>query len=184
MGLARNTLKSKKDGKSSWRTEARAGEEITVHYRFYAGVLDAGSSFLDESEAYFNGSNLFMMVDGLRGEQARLTIAAPADWRIETRLPRDENTFVARDYDYLIDSPTIAAPSFTRHSFSESGATIHLVYLGADRIDTDQFVDPIRAVVRSQAAMFGSPAERGFRRCGTSRCSPALGRSDPSDLPK
>jgi predicted metalloprotease with PDZ domain len=145
-----------KDGKSSWRVESKAGEEITVSYRFYAGVLDAGSSFLDETEAYFNGSNLFMMVEGLRGENVRLSLAAPADWRIETQLPReDESTFLASDYDHLIDSPVIAAPSFTRHSVSESGARIHLIFLGDERIDTEQFVDPIRALVRNQASLFG-----------------------------
>ena len=71
----------RKVGKSSWRAAARAGEEIMVSYRYYAGVLDAGSSFLDDEEAYFNGSNLFMCVDLLRQEPAQLTIAAPGDWR-------------------------------------------------------------------------------------------------------
>src|SRR5688500_18697359 len=47
-----------KDGLTSWRVDARAGEEVVFRYRYYAGVLDAGSSFLDEEEAYFNGTNL------------------------------------------------------------------------------------------------------------------------------
>jgi len=55
-----------KVGKSEWRAAARAGEEVVVSYRYYTGVLDAGSSFLDDEEAYFNGSNLFMCVDRLR----------------------------------------------------------------------------------------------------------------------
>jgi predicted metalloprotease with PDZ domain len=145
-----------KDGKSSWRIDARAGDEITIGYRYYAGVLDAGSSFLDEDEAYVNGSNLFMLVEGLRGEEHRLTIAAPAEWRIETQLPRDDKgTFRARDYDHLIDSPVIAAAAMTRHSFSASGAMIHLVFRGDEGIDTEQFVDPVRDIVRTQAALFG-----------------------------
>ncbi|HVR39558.1 MAG TPA: PDZ domain-containing protein [Thermoanaerobaculia bacterium] len=163
-----------KDGKSSWRVDARAGDEITVRYRYYAGVLDAGSSFLDESEAYFNGSNLFMMVDGLRGQQHHLTIAAPADWRIETQLavcseqsaeahgnplPTAncplQTEFVARDYDHLIDSPTICAATMTRYSFVEADARIHLIWRGDDGIDTEQYVDPVRAIVRSQAKLFG-----------------------------
>ncbi|HEX9160063.1 MAG TPA: PDZ domain-containing protein [Thermoanaerobaculia bacterium] len=153
-----------KDAKSGWRVDARAGEAVTVRYRYFAAVLDAGSSFLDEGEAYFNGSNLFMMVDGLRTEKVRLSIAAPAEWRIETQLSReDENTFAARDYDHLIDSPVIAAPEFVRHSFSESGAIIHLVFIGSERIDTEQFVDPLRAVVRMQAAMFGGLPVREYR---------------------
>lgn len=145
-----------KDGKSSWRVEVRAGEEVTVRYRYYAGVLDAGSSFLDEEEAYFNGSNLFMLVDGLREEEHLLTIAAPADWFIETQLPRGEdNAFHARDYDHLIDSPVIAAASMTRHSFVEYGARIHLVFRDDEGVNTEQFVEPVRALVRAQARLFG-----------------------------
>lgn len=153
-----------KDGLHSWRVDARAGEEVTVRYRYYAGVLDAGSSFLDEDEAYFNGSNLFLLVDGLRGEEHLLTIAAPADWRIETQLPRDEDgTFRARDYDHLIDSPAIAAASLTRHSFVESGARIHLIFRGDEGIDTEQYVEPIRAVTRVQAELFGGLPFRDYR---------------------
>lgn len=154
----------RKDGKSSWRVDARAGEDLVVRYRYFAGVLDAGSSFLDGHEAYFNGSNLFLMAEGLRGEPARLSIGAPADWRIETQLAReDENTFVARDYDHLIDSPVICAASPTRHSFQESGAWIHLVFVDDERIDTEQFVEPLRAIVRTQAELFGELPVREYR---------------------
>jgi predicted metalloprotease with PDZ domain len=153
-----------KDGLHSWRIDARAGEEVTFRYRYYAGVLDAGSSFLDGEEAYFNGSNLFMLVDGLRGEEHRLTIAAPLDWIIETQLIRDgDGTFIARNYDYLIDSPTIAAARLTRHSFLESGARIHLVFHGDEGIDTEQYVEPVRAIVRYQAELFGGVPFRDYR---------------------
>ena len=144
-----------KDGKSSWRVDARAGDEVDLRYRYYAGVLDAGSSFLDESEAYFNGSNLFMMVEGLRGEEHLLTVAAPHDWNIETQLPRDGDTFRARDFDHLIDSPFIASARMTRHSFVERGARIHLVTLGDEGIDMEQYIEPLRAITNAQAKWFG-----------------------------
>jgi predicted metalloprotease with PDZ domain len=149
-----------KDGKSSWRVEASAGDALTVRYRYYAGVLDAGSSFLDTDEAYFNGTNLFMLVEGLREREHMLTITAPAEWSIETQLPRTAGgpagrTFRARDYDHLIDSPTIAAASLTRFTFTEAGARVFLVFHGADGLDVEQYVEPTRALVRAQAAIFG-----------------------------
>jgi predicted metalloprotease with PDZ domain len=148
--------RSWKDGKTSWRIEARAGEEVVFRYRYFAGVLDAGSSFLEDDEAYFNGTNLFMMVEGLRQEPHVLTVAAPAHWTIETQLPReDEQTFSARDYDHLIDSPVIAAPVLTRHSFTAAGARFHLVFHGDEGIDTEQFLEPVRAIAQTQARLFG-----------------------------
>ena len=152
-----------KDGKSSWRVDARRGEEFTVRYRYYAGVLDAGSSFLQHDEAYVNGSNLFMLVDGLRHEPHSLAVEAPATWPIETQLERGNAIFHARDYDHLIDSPIIAAERMTRHSFEESGATIHLIFRDDDGIDTRQYVEPMRAIVAAQAALFGGLPLREYR---------------------
>ena len=143
----------RKDDKSAWVVEAKRGEDVAVRYRYYAGVLDAGSSFLDEDEAYWNGSNLFMLVGGLREEEHRLTVAT--DWPVEIQLPREGDAFVARDYDHLIDSPAIASPRMTRHSFEIEGKPVHLVFRGDRGVDTAQFVGPHRAIARSQSALFG-----------------------------
>jgi predicted metalloprotease with PDZ domain len=147
-----------KVAKSTWQVRARAGQAVTVRYRYYAGVLDAGSSFLSEDEAYFNGSNLFMWVDGLRGQPCELKIAT--GWPIQSQLLPD---LIARDYDHLIDSPTVASPKMTVHSFDESGATIHLVFLLAEGLDTRPFVEPVRAIVRAQAQLFGGLPLRDYR---------------------
>lgn len=149
-----------KEAKSVWRVEAKAGDQVTVRYRYYAGVLDAGSSFLDDDEVYFNGTNLFMLVEGLREQEHMLTVAAPAEWVLETQLPRTAagaagRTFRARDYDHLLDSPVIGAASLERHSFVEGGARFHLVFHGSEGLDVEQFVEPTRAIARAQAAIFG-----------------------------
>lgn len=153
-----------KVGKSAWRAAGRSGEEIVVTYRYFAGVLDAGSSFLDDDELYVNPSNLLMMVDGLRGEASRLTVAMPQEWRVETQMARDEEgTFLARDYDHLIDSPLIAAASMTRHSFVESGARIHFILRHDEGFESEHFVEPLRAITRAQAALFGGLPFREYR---------------------
>jgi predicted metalloprotease with PDZ domain len=137
-----------KCGKSSWRVAARRGEEVTLTYRYYAGVLDAGSSFLDDDEAYFNGSNLFVCVDALRREPCTLRIET--DWPVETQLPRgDDGLFHARDYDHLIDSPTIASPHMTVHAFDN----IRMVWMGD--ADGARYIEPVRKIVREHAALFG-----------------------------
>jgi predicted metalloprotease with PDZ domain len=184
-----------KEAKSAWRVDARAGEACEVTYRYYAGVLDAGSSFLDDDEVYINGSNLFMLVDGLRSEEHRLTIAAPAEWRIESQLPLDcggiaaafdgrwqtadgrdlprvggaicdppsaiqsgsdaVQSLTARDYDHFIDSPIIAAATMTRHTFDEAGARFHMIYRDDHGFDTEQYIEPARAMIRAQSKLFG-----------------------------
>lgn len=70
---------------------------------------------------------------------------------------------VARDYDHLIDSPFIASPAMTRHSFEEGGATFHLIFRGDEGIDTEQFVEPVRAIARYQRELFGGFPFREYR---------------------
>ncbi len=149
----------RKVGKSQWRVNAKRGDEVEVTYRYFAATLDAGSSFLAEDEAYVNPSNLLMCVDALRGERCTLSLDAPVSWRIETQL----TDFVARDYDHLIDSPIIASPDMRVHSFEESGATISMVFRNAHRIDTEALVEPVRKIVREQAAFFGGLPLREYR---------------------
>lgn len=160
-------LRMWKEALSEWRVAAAAGTRVVVSYRYYAGKLDAGSSFLDPHEAYFNGSNLFMLVEGLRQQEAALTVAAPAHWRVETQLARGDgdhsHSFVARDYDHLIDSPLIAAESMTRHTFTSAGATIHLVVLNDRGIDTEQYVEPLQRIIAAQSEIFGGLPLREYR---------------------
>jgi predicted metalloprotease with PDZ domain len=165
-----------KVGKAVWCAEAKAGEDVTVTYRYYAGVLDAGSTFLDEDELYVNPSNLLMMVEGLRGVPARLTLAVPGEWIVETQLACDAgagcrvpgaapstHTLIARDYDHLIDSPVIAAASLTRHSFVVDDARIHFIVRHDQGIDSEPFVEPLRAITRAQKALFGELPFRDYR---------------------
>src|SRR5439155_14265324 len=63
----------------------------------------------------------------------------------------------------LIDSPTIAAASLIHHTFEESGAEIHLVFVGAEGIETAPYVEPMRALVRAQAAIFGGLPLKEYR---------------------
>lgn len=140
-----------------WCAEAKRGEEVEVRYRYWAGVLDAGSSYLDREEAYFNGSNLFLWIDGLRSDECVLTVET--DWPIVSQLPREGRELRARNYDHLIDSPAIAGV-FDTQSFEESGASLHFVSVGCD---TARFVEPMRAVVREQTAVFGELPLREYK---------------------
>jgi len=155
-GQGGRPLKVTKTAKSSWRVAARPGEPVEVSYHFYAGVLDAGSSWLAAEEAYFNGSNLFMMVAGRREDPVSLELGVPRSWRIISQLESDKRgRFAARDYDELIDSPFLCSPNVALHEFNESGCRIRLAFQGARGMRTAQLARPVRAIVAAHSRLFG-----------------------------
>jgi len=150
--------------KSTWVVKTRPGEKLSVKYQFFAGVLDAGSSFLSPDEAYFNGSNLFMMIADQREEPALLELQVPDGWSVETQLENHgKNSWYARDYDYLIDSPTIISPSLRIEKFTEAGCQVRLVFQGGSEIDTAQFTEPVKRIVRAHAKLFDGIPARHYR---------------------
>ncbi len=159
---AGRVLPMEKIDKSTWLVKTRPGEKLSVKYQFFAGVLNAGSSFLSPEEAYFNGSNLFMMIADQREDPALLELQVPDGWSVETQLEgHGKNSWYARDYDYLIDSPTIISPSLRVETFTEAGCQVRLVFQGGEGIDTAQFTEPVKRIVRAHAKLFdGIPAKQ------------------------
>ncbi|HXI14499.1 MAG TPA: hypothetical protein VNM92_17920 [Thermoanaerobaculia bacterium] len=148
-------LKLHKIEKSRWALDCDEGADVEVRYRFFAGVIDAGSSFVANDEIYFNGSNLFMMVEGDRSVPITLEVGFPPEWEFATQLERDEEgKFEARDYDHLIDSPFLASPTLRVHTFTEAGCDVTMAFQGGERIDTSQFIEPVRRIVAGHARLF------------------------------
>ena len=151
----RRSLAVQKVDKSRWRIQTQRGKRIIFRYRYFAGTLDAGSSYLDESEAYFNGSNLFMMVEGQREARYELKLQVPRGWRVATQLERvAAGEYVARDYDYLIDSPTIVSPDLSSRSFALRGKRVALTFQRPGELELDSLVAPVKRICAEQAALF------------------------------
>jgi len=148
-------LKLEKIEKSRWALNCEKGANVEVRYRYFAGVIDAGSSFVGTDEIYFNGSNLFMMVEGERSVPVTLEVRFSPEWKFATQLERDEEgKFEARDYDHLIDSPFLASPTLRVHTFTEAGCDVTMAFQGGERIDTSQFIEPVRKIVAGHARLF------------------------------
>ena len=92
--------------KNAWRVEARGAARIVVRYRVYAGELTVRTSHVDETHAFLVGAALFLGVEGHLGAAARVRLDVPAGWRVATRRSRSsDGSYVAADFDTLIDSP-------------------------------------------------------------------------------
>ena len=148
--------------KQRWRVRT-GGRPVTIRYRVFAFEVSVRTSFLDDSHAFLSGTSLFFFVDGELARPCVLTVEPPPGWRISTALPAlagKRNTFSARDYDELADSP-VEIGSHQGLAFRVDGTRFAVALHGHTNADPARLLSELRAIVRATGAMFGGfPFER------------------------
>lgn len=153
------TLNWEKMDKSTWRIQTNKASTIKIYYKYYANILDAGSSLLDDKEAYFNGTNLFMYLVNKRSLPCRLEIRTPENWSVATALKKEsQNKFLANNYDELADSPTIASPTLKIHNFTYANTTYYVAFQGKLDYDIKVIGNELKKIVEQQVKLFGGTA--------------------------
>jgi len=145
-------LPHQKLDKGTWRIQNSNSQTILVKYKYYARQLDAGSSYLDDSEAYINPITCLMYIPGKELLPVSLAIEKPAGWKIATALDFDEDkkTFVSENYHELVDAPILISPSFNLLTFQHKDAQIDIVMQGEANYDEKKMVADICKIVAEQ----------------------------------
>ncbi|HEY0100400.1 MAG TPA: hypothetical protein VGB76_15755, partial [Pyrinomonadaceae bacterium] len=109
----------------TWRVFPGKAQGVALSYKVFANDLSGTFSQLDARHANFNGGSLFMYVVGHKPDPVRLSIDAPAGWRIINSATEraDQREWQFPNYDILIDTPTEIAPDFTIDEFKVDGKT-------------------------------------------------------------
>jgi predicted metalloprotease with PDZ domain len=149
-------LKHLKRSKDLWEVETKGCKKLLVHYNYYAAELNAGSTFLSSEQLYVNPVNCLLYVPGREGE-CTLKLELPENYEVAIALvAKEKNTFVAENFDQLVDSPFIASPSMQHETFKEGGCLFHLWFQGEFKPDWDKLKRDFRAYTREQIKLFGS----------------------------
>jgi len=109
------TISLTKISKSRWMINQDVNS-LAIDYKVYAWDLSVRSAHFDEHHCFFNGTSVFLAVDGFESEKHCVSIVATSHsishkWSVATSLPSveiDDNGFgeyVARSYEFLIDHP-------------------------------------------------------------------------------
>jgi predicted metalloprotease with PDZ domain len=127
---ARARLSVEKTRKNRWRVATNGAKTVWVRYRVYAHEMTVRTNWVDEELAMLNGAPTFITLlesPSRRAHEVRLVL--PRTWaKSFSGLPQGigENTYVAPDYDTLVDSPIVAgSPSV--YEFSVRGTRHSLV---------------------------------------------------------
>jgi predicted metalloprotease with PDZ domain len=152
-----DVLEVRQTDRQTWRIlEPPAGKTVHIRYRVIGAESGVTATHIDTNHASINGFDTFLYVVGNLATPCVLELKEHEDWRVATGLKRQGDTFLARDYDVLIDSPLLWG-TWTQRTFHYRGVPHHLVFSGQSDYDIDRLVGDTERIVRAVAPMFGGP---------------------------
>ena len=157
-------LRLKKLDKHTWQAAPCKGE-LELTYQVYAWDLSVRAAHLDQTHGFFNGTSVFLKVHGKEELPHVVDIQAPegeafSDWRVATSLRELKarrhrfGTYVADDYDELIDHP-VEMGEFDLISFEAHGVPHEMAITGhVPGLDTKRLASDLKKICEEQIVFF------------------------------
>jgi predicted metalloprotease with PDZ domain len=126
----RTPLAVEKTRKNRWRVTTNGARTVWVRYRVYAHEMTVRTNWVDEELAMINGAPTFItLLESPSRRVHEVRVVLPRAWaKSFSGMPPGvaENSYIAADYDTLVDSPIVAgSPSV--YEFSVRGKPHYLV---------------------------------------------------------
>ena len=144
--------------KNRWLIDTRGVAELTVDYDVWAGRVSVAESWVESEFALINGAGIFLYNEQTRNTPQSVRVELPGDWSaVHSSLTRsgDENLFLARDYDELLDSPFVAGNT-VEHEFEVKDHPYSLVLSRENALwDGEASTEDVARIVRAQQEFWG-----------------------------
>jgi predicted metalloprotease with PDZ domain len=163
-------LALKKLDKHTWLAAASA-HPVSLRYEVYSWDLSVRAAHLDQTHGFFNGSSVFLRVEGQHDLPHIVDIQRSADpacksWRVATSLPELKakrygfGTYVADNYDALIDHP-VEMGDFALATFKAHGVAHDIVITGrVPNLDMERLSADLKKICEAQIAFFEPKSKR------------------------
>jgi len=152
--------------KQSWQAAPVEGP-LTISYEVYAWDLSVRAAHLDTTHGFFNGSSVFLCVEGQEDQPCLVDIHAPegddyADWRVATAMREARGgakrygfgLYEVADYDELVDHP-VEMGTFALASFTACGAKHDVVFTGrVPNLDLPRITRDLKRICEAQIRLF------------------------------
>ncbi len=151
--------------KHAWLAAPHDGP-ITLRYDVYGWDMSVRAAHLDDTVGFFNGTSVFLAVEGQADAPCSVDIKKPAGaqfakWRVATALPEARGTkrygfgaYEAENYDALIDHP-VTLGEFALGNFAAHGVQHDIVISGkVSALDMHRLQTDLKRVCEAQIALF------------------------------
>ncbi len=134
-----NELRFEKIKKDRWIVYTANVSVVHIHYNYFSGELNAGSTFLDATQLYVNPVNCCVFIPSRIQESCEMVVKLPADYKVACGLPQQTNgtgtSLFAKDFHELADAPFIASNSLQHNQFNCEGIEFNFWFQGECRLD-------------------------------------------------
>lgn len=156
-----NNLSFKKTSKGSWDIDLNGRQDIVVQYQYFAGLMDAGNSWLDDEQLYINPINCCIYEASQMNEEVELTFDLPENYRLASGLkPEGNHKLSAKSYYQLVDSPIFASVSIRTVSYAVDGVEFFVHIQGDIPQSDDELINDFIPFTRKQMeVMNGFPCK-------------------------
>ena len=144
--------------KNTWTVQKGRADKVIVTYKVYAYELSVRTSFLNASHGYFNGTSLFMYLDGKKDLPATVAIKPYTGWNmVSTALAPvsgKQFTYTAPNYDILVDAP-FEIGNHEEWNFQAAGVPHRVAMYGWGNYEKEQVLTDMGKVVEACTEVFG-----------------------------
>ncbi len=143
--------------KNHWQLETPNAQGLTIRYRIFANELTVRTNHLDSTHGYFNPAAMFFRVAGYEDCAITIAIAPPPGWHISTPLkpvPEPENTFIAVNFDELVDSP-FEIGTHAMYDFEVLGKPHRFAIWGQNDLKIERILTDTQKIIEVEAELFG-----------------------------
>lgn len=160
-------LPVRKLDKATWQCALSVGP-LRINYEIYAWDSSVRAAHLDTFHGFFNGSSVFLRIEGQENQPCRVTISPPEGeaffgWRVATALPRAGaepygfGDYRAGDYEELIDHP-VEMGEFSLATFEACGIPHAIAITGRHWADMNRLCQDLKTLCAHHIRFFGEPA--------------------------
>ncbi|MES2785043.1 MAG: peptidase M61 [Pseudomonadota bacterium] len=160
--------------KATWQVECVPSSALVLTYEVYAFDNSVRSAWLDANRGFFNGTSLCLKVHGQETSPHSIELMPVADkphWEAATGLPahkvgkRGFGTYVAADYDELVDCP-VEMGAFWSADFKAGGVPHRIVVAGAaESFDGARLAQDVQKICEAEIR-FWHPSKGNALRTG------------------
>jgi predicted metalloprotease with PDZ domain len=152
----KNSISFEKTSKDTWMVFPNSTGSVQIEYEYWAGKMDAGSSWADDEQIYVNLVNCCFEILGRSQEEIQVSLDLPEfPNQVSTLRPFGPLTWKATNFQMLADSTILAAKDLTHWEYTVKEVRFNIWIHGEIFFEQSELINRFQAFSKRMIQDFG-----------------------------